>query len=86
MNRPKNEVFQITGSQLTKKVKQLVNEGDIERLIIASADNTPLIEIHLQAVAMRKSLAPVLTAVEAVAGSISRVHIIVERSSKKIYI
>lgn len=76
------EEFKINGEDLLAKVKELIHEGDIRRIIIKNEDGKTLIEIPLTLGAVGIVLAPVLAAVGAIAALVSRCSIIVEKRER----
>ena len=76
---PRTEEFRITGEELTAKVKELVHEGNIRRLIIRNEAGTTLIEIPLTVGLVGIALLPVWAAVGAIAALATDCTIVVER-------
>jgi hypothetical protein len=79
------EEIAITGNQLVEKFKELINEGNVQRVIVKN-DGNVLLEIPLTVALVGSALAvwaaPVITAVTAIAGVVSQVTIEVERTGK----
>ncbi|HEX6462093.1 MAG TPA: DUF4342 domain-containing protein [Candidatus Saccharimonadales bacterium] len=75
----KKEEFKVNGEELLAKVKQLVNEGNIRRIIIKDKDNKTLVELPLTIGLVGALLAPVLAAVGAIAALVTECTIVVER-------
>ncbi|HMI09874.1 MAG TPA: DUF4342 domain-containing protein [Candidatus Saccharimonadales bacterium] len=73
------EEFRVKGEDLLAKVKQLVNEGNVRRIIIKDKENKTLIEVPLTIGVVGIVLAPVLAAVGAIAALVTECTIIVER-------
>lgn len=77
------EEFRVNGEELLKKVKELIAEGNVRRIIIRSKEGKSLIELPLTfgvvGVAAAAVLAPALAAVGAVAALVTECSIIVER-------
>jgi len=73
------EEFRISGEQLLKKVKELVHEGNIRRLIVKQDDRT-ILEIPLTLGVAGILLAPTLAALGAVAALVGECTIIVEKA------
>ena len=73
------EEFKITGDELLVKVKQLIAEGNVRRMIIKDKDNKTLVEIPLTIGIVGIVLAPVLAAVGAIAALVTECTILVER-------
>lgn len=76
------EEFRITGDELLAKVKQLITEGNVRRMIIKDKDNKTLVEIPLTIGIVGIVLAPVLAAVGAIAALVTECTILVERDEK----
>jgi hypothetical protein len=73
------EEFHVNGEQLLAKVKELINEGNVRRIIIKNKDGKTLIELPLTVGVVGIVLAPVLAAVGAIAALVTECSIIVER-------
>lgn len=80
------EEIEIAGSQLVEQVKELINEGNVRRLIIRTQDNKVLLEIPLTAgVAVGGVVtlfAPVLAAIGALAALIAKVKVQIIRTEE----
>ena len=74
----KREEFQVSGSELVEKIKALVHEGNIRRIVIKQ-DGQTVMELPLTIAAVGVILAPVLAAVGAFAALASNCSIVVER-------
>jgi hypothetical protein len=85
MNEEKTytERFKLTGEAVLGKVKELVHEGNVRRLIIRNEDEKILIEIPLTVGAVGVLIAPVAAAIGAVAALVSHCTIDVERVGEK---
>jgi len=79
MSDETREEFKINGEELLKKVKELVHEGTIRRIIIKNEGGETLIEIPLTVGAVGALLAPMLAAVGAIAALVAKCTIIVEK-------
>jgi len=76
--RTKAEEFKVSGSELVEKVKDLLHEGNIRRILIKQDGNT-VIELPLTLAAVGVILAPVVAAVGAFAALATNCSIVVER-------
>jgi CBS domain-containing protein len=76
------EEFTVNGEELLAKVKALINEGNIRRLIIKDDSGKTLVELPLTVGLVGALLAPVLAAVGAIAALVTKCTIIVERREK----
>ena len=74
------EEFNVKGEDLIAKIKQLIAEGNVRRVIIKDKDGKVLIEIPLTIGVVGIVLAPVLAAVGAIAALVTECSIIVERN------
>lgn len=77
------EEFKVKGEDLLGKVKEIIREGNVRRLIIKDKDNKTLIEIPLTVGVVGIILAPVLAAVGAIAALVTECTILVERTEDK---
>lgn len=77
------EEFKVNGEELLGKVKELIRQGNIRRLIIKDKENKTLIEIPLTVGVVGIVLAPVLAAVGAIAALVTECTILVERTEEK---
>ncbi len=86
-DRTWTEEIQIMGSELVEWVKQVIQEGNVRRLIIRNQDDEVMLEIPLNAgVAVGGVLtvfAPVLVALGAMASLLANVKVQVVRSGKE---
>lgn len=74
------EEFQVNGEELIAKIKDLVHEGNIRRLIIRNEEGKTLIVLPLTFGVVGALLAPQLAALGAIAALLSKGTIVVERS------
>ncbi|HET6747005.1 MAG TPA: DUF4342 domain-containing protein [Candidatus Saccharimonadales bacterium] len=73
------EEFTVNGEELIAKVKSLINEGNIRRLIIKDESGKVLVEFPLTIGVVGALFAPVLAAVGAIAALVTKCTIVVER-------
>ena len=76
---PRTEEFRITGEELLAKVRELVHEGNIRRVIIRNEAGTTIVEIPLTVGLVGVALLPVWAAVGAIAALATDCSIVVER-------
>jgi hypothetical protein len=79
MTNKKTEEFTVNGEELLAKVKSLINEGNIRRIIIKGEDGKTLVELPLTIGVVGAILAPMLAAVGAIAALVTKCTIVVER-------
>ena len=75
----KTEEFTVNGEELLAKVKSLINEGNIRRIIIKDEHSKTLVELPLTIGVVGALLAPMLAAVGAIAALVTKCTIVVER-------
>ena len=74
------EEHQVRGDDLLAKVKDIVREGNVRRIIIKDDEGKTLIEIPLTLGVVGAVLLPVWAAIGAIAAVVTRCSIIVERA------
>lgn len=79
MAKTTQEEFKINGEDLIAKVKELIKEGNVRRIIIKNKDGKQLIEVPLTIGVAAAVIAPVLAAVGAIAALVTECSIVVER-------
>lgn len=77
--RTRREEFHLNGEQLLAKVKQLINEGNVRRIIVKNKDGKTLVELPLTVGLVGAVLAPALAAIGAIAALVTECSLIVER-------
>lgn len=75
----KREEFKVSGEGIIKKVKELIKEGNVRRIIINNDKGETLVEIPVTLAVVGTALAPQLAAVGALAALIANCTIVVER-------
>jgi hypothetical protein len=70
---------QVMGSHLVEKVKELIHEGNVKRIIIKNEQGHTLVEIPVTLAAIGVIAAPVLAAVGAIASVVTKCTVVVER-------
>jgi hypothetical protein len=77
----KKEEFKVNGQELVDKVKELIQEGNVRRIIIKNKDGKTIMEVPLTIGVVGAVFAPVLAAVGAIAALVTECSIVVERES-----
>jgi len=77
-----HEEFKVNGEQLLAKVKELIREGNVRRIIIKDKDDKTLVELPLTVGVVGLVVAPVLAAVGAIAALVTECTIQVVRDEK----
>jgi hypothetical protein len=75
----RTEEHKVSGDDLIAKVKELVHEGNIRRIIIKNEEGETLIEIPLTLGVIGAVLLPVLAAIGAIAALVTDCTIVVEK-------
>ena len=78
-DRTRTETFKLDGGEVLDKIKDLIHQGNIRRIILKNEDGKTLIEIPLTLGLVGAALLPVFAAVGALAAIVSRMVIVVER-------
>jgi hypothetical protein len=72
--------IQVLGRDLVEKVKSLIHEGNVQRIIIKDEHGHTFIEIPVTIAAVGAIAAPVLAAVGAISALVAKFTIVVERA------
>lgn len=75
----KTEKFQVTGDEILKKVKKLIKEGNIRRMVIKNEKGVVIMEVPVTVAVVGTVFAPILAAVGALAALLTQATIEVER-------
>lgn len=75
----KFEEFRVDGEQLVAKVKEIIHEGNVRRIIIKNEKGEVLVELPLTVGVVGALLIPVWAAVGAIAALAARLTIVVEK-------
>ena len=78
------ESFKLNGENLLKKVKELINEGNIRKIIIEDHSGKELMSFPLSVGVVGALVAPVLAAIGAVAALVGDCTITVEREEPNV--
>ncbi len=80
MTDQRTQEFTISGDEVVAKVKELINEGNVRRLIIKNEEGRTILEVPLTLGVIGAALLPVFAAIGAAAAIATRCTIVVERS------
>jgi hypothetical protein len=75
----KYEEFRVDGDVLVSKIKEIIHQGNVRRIIIKNESGETLIEIPLTLGVVGAVLLPVWAAIGALAALAARFSIVVER-------
>ncbi len=76
------ETIEVTGDDLVAKIKEIVHEGNVRRIVIKDEEGKQVIEIPLTVGVVGALLLPTLAAAGAVAALLSKCTIEVEREAE----
>ena len=76
---PRTQEFTISGDEVVAKVKELIHEGNVRRIIIKNEEGRTMREVPLALGLIGAALMPVLAAIGAAAAIATRCTIVVER-------
>jgi len=73
------EEFRLNGGEILNKVKEIIHEGNVRRIILKDEHGKTFMEIPLTVGVVGAIIAPILAAVGAVAALASNLTIVVEK-------
>lgn len=76
------EEIRVLGHELGAKVKELIHEGNVRRIIIKDEHGNTFMEIPVTVAAVAAILAPIIAAVGAVAAMAAKFTVVVERTGE----
>jgi CBS domain-containing protein len=78
----RTEEFQVSGDSLVSKVKEIVHEGNIRRVIIKDEEGKTLIEVPLTLGVVGAILLPTWAAIGAIAAVVAKCTLVVEKEEE----
>ena len=75
----RTEEFRVNGEELLAKIKEIIHEGDIRRVIIKNKDGKVVMEIPMTLGVVGALIAPQLAAVGAIAALVTEATVVVEK-------
>lgn len=76
----RTEEFKVDGGKLVAKIKELIHEGNIRKIIIKDKDDKTLMEIPMTFGIVGVLLAPQLAAIGAVAALLTEATVVIEKT------
>jgi hypothetical protein len=73
------EEFRLNGGEILNKVKEIIHEGNVRRIILKDENGKTFLEIPLTVGVVGAIVAPILAAVGTVAALVSNLTIVVEK-------
>jgi len=77
------EEFKIVGKDVVEKIKELVHEGNVRRIILKDEKGQTFLEIPLTVAAVGAIAVPILAAVGALAALVAKFTLVVERTGER---
>jgi hypothetical protein len=77
----RSEEFQFSGDTLLAKIKEIIREGNIRRVVIKNDEGRVLIDIPLTIGVVGTLLAPQLAAIGAIAALVLKGSIVIEKEA-----
>jgi hypothetical protein len=77
------EEVQVLGKDLVEKVKSLIHEGNVRRIIVRDEHGNTFVEIPVTVAAVGAILAPVLAALGTISALVAKFTIVVVRAEEK---
>jgi hypothetical protein len=81
-NQTRSEEFHVNGEELLARIKALIRQGNIRRIIIKNKEDRILMEIPLTVGVVGAVLAPTLAAIGAIAALLGEATVVVEKVSE----
>ncbi|MBN1939671.1 MAG: DUF4342 domain-containing protein [Candidatus Aminicenantes bacterium] len=78
--KSRTEEFKVDGGELINKVKELLHEGNIRRIILKDEQGKTFLEVPLTVGIVGVALVPVLAALGTIAALVSKMTIVVEKA------
>ena len=76
-----NQQFSVSADEVTKKVKELVHEGNVTRIIVKDEKGKLLLDLPVTVGVVGLVLAPLLAAAGAIAGVATKCTVTIERKA-----
>ncbi len=75
----KKEEFKVSGEDVVRKLKEIIKEGNVRRIIIKNEEGKSLVEFPLTIGVVGTALLPMWAAIGAVAALVAKCTIVVEK-------
>jgi len=77
------EEIHVLGRDLVEKIRELIHEGNVQRIVVKDEHGNTFVEIPVTVAAIGAVLAPLLAAVGAISALVAKFTIVVVRSEPK---
>lgn len=81
-NTSSTEEFKVRGEEVLKKIKELVKQGNIRRIILKNEEDKVLVEFPLTWGVVGAALLPIWAAIGAIAALVANLTIVVEKRNE----
>jgi len=81
--KTRTEEFKVAGDEILNKLKEILHQGNIRRIILKGEDGKTFMEIPLTVGVVGALILPVWAAIGAAAALVSKMTIIVEKVEEK---
>jgi hypothetical protein len=78
----RTEEFRVDGEKLIGKVKEVIHEGNIRRIIIKDKEGKTILEIPMTFGVVGALIAPQLAAIGAIAALVTEATVVIEKEDK----
>ena len=79
----RKEEFRVEGEKLIGKIKEVIHEGNIRRIIIKDKDGKTILEIPMTFGVVGALIAPQLAAIGAIAALLAEATVVVEKDENR---
>ena len=80
--KTRTEEFRVDGEKLIGKVKEVIHEGNIRRIIIKDKEGKTILEIPMTFGVVGVLIAPQLAAIGAIAALLTEATVVIEKEDK----
>ncbi len=80
--KTRTEEFRVDGEKLIGKIKEVIHEGNIRRIIIKDKEGKTLLEIPMTFGVVGALIAPQLAAIGAIAALLTEATVVIEKEDK----
>ena len=77
----RTEEFKVDGEKLLTRIKELIHEGNIRRVIIKDKDGRTMLEVPVTIGVVSVLIAPQLAAIGAIAALVTEATVVVEKAA-----
>jgi hypothetical protein len=82
-NKTRTEEFHVNGEELLGRIKEIIRQGNIRRIIIKNKEDRIVMEIPMTIGVVGMVLAPTLAAIGAIAALLTEATVVVEKVTEE---